>query len=210
MVLNKDKHLGDRIHRKSWVEEREGEDAARLREFPAFADFSDDELQRLVSAAHHDSMSGPWPLIHEQTPADSCFILLSGEVGVYVGRDKVATLGPGEVIGHSALKGGALRTATVTTAGPAEVLRIESEDLVGLLDAIPALRATIDETLARHSPPAPAPAQPPTDAEPARSKVNASVPVEVVNRFEQAARTAGLSAAAALEDALTQWTERNN
>lgn len=208
MVLNKDKHLGDKIHRKSWVELREGEDVARLREFPAFADFSDDELRRLVSAAHHDSTSGPWPLIHEQTPADSCFILLNGEVGVYVGRDQVATLGPGEVIGHSALKGGALRTATVTTAGPAEVLRIESEDLVGLLDEIPALRATIDETLARHSPPDPA--QPPKDAEPARSKVNASVPAEVVNRFEQAARTAGLSVAAALEDALTQWTERNS
>jgi len=208
MVLNKDKHLGDRIHRKAWVELRERDDAARLREFPTFANFSDDDLQRLVGAAHHDSMSRPWPLIHEQTPADSCFILLSGEIGVYVGRDHVATLGPGDVIGHSAIKGGALRTATVTTTGPAEVLRIESEDLVGLLDAIPGLRGAIDETLARHTPPDLA--HPPTDAEPTSSKVNASVPADVVNRFEQAASTAGLSIAAALEDALTQWTERNS
>lgn len=209
MVLNKDKHLVDRIHRKSsWVELREKDDAATLREFPAFAKFSDDDLHRLVGAAHHDSTSGPWPLIHEQTPADSCFILLSGEVGVYVGRDHVATLGPGEVIGHSAIKDGALRTATVTTTGPAEVLRIESEDLVSLLDEIPALREAIGETLARHTPPDLA--HPPTDTESTRSKVNASVPTDVVNRFEQAASTAGLSIAAALEDALTQWIERNS
>lgn len=207
MVLKRSKHLGEKIHRKHWVELRDGDDVARLREFPVFAEFSDDDLQWLVQSAHHDSMSAPWPLIHEQTPADSCFILLSGEVGVYVGRDHVATLGPGEVIGHSAIKSGALRTATVTTTGPAEVLRIESEDLVGLLDEIPALREAIDETLARHTPPELA--HPQAHAEPTYAMVNASVPTDVVLRFEEAAKTAGLGVAAALEDALTQWIERN-
>lgn len=206
MVLKR--NLGERVHRRQWVELREGDDVARLREFPVFAEFSDDDLQRIVESAHHDSMSGPWPLIHEHTPADSCFILLSGEVGVYVGREHVATLGPGEVIGHSAIKSGALRTATVTTTGPTEVLRIESDDLVGLLDAVPALRKAIDETLARHTPPDLP--HPPEHAEPTRVKVNASVPTDVVDRFEQTARTAGVSVAAALEDALTQWIERND
>ena len=99
-------------------------DADRLRKFAAFDNFSDHELLRLVRAAHHDSVSAPWPLIYEQTPSDACYILLSGEVGVYVGRDHIATLGPGEVIGESALRRGKLRSATVTTTGPAEVLRI--------------------------------------------------------------------------------------
>ncbi|MCH9668675.1 MAG: cyclic nucleotide-binding domain-containing protein [Actinomycetia bacterium] len=207
MVLKRSKHLGDDTGRGQWVELREGEDAATLRTFPLFAKFSDDDLQLLVQSAHHDSMSGPWPLIHEQTPADSCFVLLSGEVGVYVGRDHVATLGPGEVIGHSAIKGGALRTATVTTTGPAEVLRIESEDLVGLLDAIPALREAIDETLARHTPPALA--HPTAPEEPTYAKVNASVPTELVHRFEEAAKAAQVSVADALEDALTEWIERD-
>lgn len=205
MVLKR--NLGERVHRKQWVELREGEDAARLREFPVFAEFSDEDLQRLVESAHHDSTSGPWPLIHEHTPADSCFILLNGEVGVYVGREHVATLGPGEVIGHSAIKSGALRTATVTTTGPAEVLRIESDDLVGLLDEIPALRKAIDDTLSRHTPPD---LHPPQQAESTRVKVNASVPTDIVDRFEETAKTAGVSVAAALEDAITQWIERNS
>ena len=194
--------------RKSSAELREGEDAGRLREFTAFDNFSDDELLRLVRAAHHDSTSSPWPLIHEHTPSDACFILLSGEVGVYVGRDRIATLGPGEVIGESALRRGKLRSATVTTTGPAEALRIERDDLATLLAEIPPLREAIEGSVARHAPVVLAGST--TEPEPKRSKVNASVPTDLVKQFEQAANIAGATVAAALEDALTQWIERNS
>ena len=182
-----------------------GVDARRLREFSAFEKFSDDDLDRLAGAAHHVSTSAPWPLIQEQTPSDSCFILLKGEVGVYVGSDRVAVVGPGEVIGESALRQGKLRSATVTTIGPAEVLRIERDDLARLLDEIPALRETMDATAARHA----AAAGAPTPSKPQRVKVNASVPADLVERFEEAAGGAGLGVSAALEAALTQWIEKN-
>lgn len=180
-------------------------DARRLREFPAFEKFSDSELERLVGTAHHTSQSVPWPLIREQTPSDACFILLSGEVGVYVGQDRVAVVGPGEVIGESALRRGKLRSATVTTIGPAEVLRIERDDLDRLLREIPALRETMDATAAKH-----VQADHPPKPKAERSKVSASVPTDLVERFEQAADAAGVSHAAALEDALSQWVERNS
>ena len=131
---------------------RHGKVTRRLREFAAFDKFSDDDLDRLVRVAHHSSTSKPWPLIHEQTPSDACYILLSGEAGVYVGRDRIAVVGPGEVIGESVLRRGKLRNATVTTTGPAEVLRIKRDDLARLLDEIPALRQTMDATVARHVP----------------------------------------------------------
>ncbi|CAJ1582059.1 cyclic nucleotide-binding domain-containing protein [[Mycobacterium] wendilense] len=127
-------------------------DAQRLREFSTFANFSDSDLQRLLRAAHRNTRSSPWPLILEQTPSDACFILLSGEAGVYVGRTQVATVGPGEVIGESALRQGQLRNATVTTTGPAEILRIDKAELTRLLDEIPALREAVDATAERHSP----------------------------------------------------------
>lgn len=132
--------------------ERQKEDARRLRKFTAFEKFSDDELLRLVQAAHTFTTSAPRPLIHEQTPSDACFVLLSGEAGVYAGQERVAVVGPGEVIGESALRQGKLRSATVTTIGAAEVLRIERSDLTRLLDEIPALRQTMDETVAKHVP----------------------------------------------------------
>jgi CRP/FNR family cyclic AMP-dependent transcriptional regulator len=132
--------------------EEHGEDARRLREFAAFAKFSDNDLNSIVRAAHRTSTSGPWPLIREQTPSDACYILLSGEAGVYVGRDRIAMVGPGEVIGESVLRRGKLRNATVTTTGKAEVLHIGRDDLNRLLGEIPALRETIDETVARRVP----------------------------------------------------------
>jgi signal-transduction protein with cAMP-binding, CBS, and nucleotidyltransferase domain len=181
------------------------EDARRLRKYSTFDNFSEDELLRLTLAAHRTSTSVPLPLIHEQTPSDACYILLSGEVGVYVGQDRIAVLGPGEVIGESALQRGKLRSATVTTTGPAEVLRIERDDLARLLGEIPALRAIIDASVARH-----VPVELPPKPKPERSKLNASVPTDLVERFEQAAENAGVDVTAALEDALNQWAERNS
>jgi CRP/FNR family transcriptional regulator, cyclic AMP receptor protein len=128
------------------------EDARRLREFAAFAKFSDDDLRRIARATHRTSTSGPWPLIQEQTPSDACYILLSGEAGVYVGGDRIAVVGPGEVIGESAFRRGKLRNATVTTTGKAEVLHIARDDLDRLLTEVPALRETMDATVARHVP----------------------------------------------------------
>jgi CRP/FNR family transcriptional regulator, cyclic AMP receptor protein len=133
-------------------EEEYQEGARRLREFTTFDNFSDDELGRLVRAAHRTSTSGPWPLIHERTPSDACYVLLSGEAAVYVGQDRVAVVGPGEVIGESALHRGKLRNATVTTTGKAEVLHVGRGDLARLLSEIPALRETMDATVARHMP----------------------------------------------------------
>ncbi|KUI22711.1 cyclic nucleotide-binding protein [Mycobacterium sp. GA-1285] len=134
--------------RKQEVEQ----DASRLREFETFSKFSDSDLKRLVEAAHRTSTSGPWPLIQEQTPSDACYILLSGEVGVYVGQDRIAVVGPGEVIGESVLRRGALRNATVTTTGRAEVLHINRDDLSRLIGEMPALREAMDATVARHAP----------------------------------------------------------
>lgn len=128
------------------------EDSRRLRDFPAFAKFTPADVERVVRAAHRTSTSGPWPLIREQTPSDSCYILLSGEVGVYVGQERVAVVGPGEVIGESALRRGKLRNATVTTTGRAEVLHISRDDMEQLLNQIPAFRAAMDATVARHAP----------------------------------------------------------
>jgi CRP-like cAMP-binding protein len=128
------------------------EDARRLKEFEAFSKFSDDDLGKLVRAAHRTSTSGPWPLIREQTTSDACYILLSGEAGVYVGNDRVAVVGPGEVIGESALQRGKLRNATVTTTGRAEVLHIARDDLDRLINELPALREMMNATVARHVP----------------------------------------------------------
>jgi CRP/FNR family cyclic AMP-dependent transcriptional regulator len=189
------------------AKEHEEEDVRLLREFAEFKKLSDKDLERIVRAADHTSTHAPLPLIYEQTPSDACYILLSGEAGVYVGQDRVALVGPGEVIGESALRRGKLRSATVTTTGPAEVLRIERDDFARLLEEVPALREIMDATAARHAPVAvPEPTPKP---KPSHCRLDALVPTALVERFEEAANSAGVGASAALEDALTQWIQRN-
>ena len=134
------------------VTQQEAEDIRQLQEFEGFKNFSEEDLKRIVKASHRTSTSGPWPLIREQTVSDACYILLSGEAGVFVGQDKIATVKSGEVIGESALKKGKLRGATVTTTGRAEVLHIDRDDLDRLLEDVPALRGVIDATIARRVP----------------------------------------------------------
>jgi len=134
------------------VTQQEAEDIRQLQEFEGFKNFSEEDLKRIVKASHRTSTSGPWPLIREQTVSDACYILLSGEAGVFVGQDKIATVKSGEVIGESALKKGKLRGATVTTTGRAEVLHIDRDDLHRLLEDVPAMRQLIDDTVARRTP----------------------------------------------------------
>ena len=134
------------------VTQQEAEDIRQLQEFEGFKNFSDEDLKRIVKASHRTSTSGPWPLIREQTVSDACYILLSGEAGVFVGQDKIAAVKSGEVIGESALKKGKLRGATVTTTGRAEVLHIDRDDLHRLLEDVPAMRQLIDDTVARRTP----------------------------------------------------------
>jgi CRP/FNR family cyclic AMP-dependent transcriptional regulator len=134
------------------VTQQEAEDIRQLQEFEGFKNFSEEDLKRIVKASHRTSTSGPWPLIREQTVSDACYILLSGEAGVFVGQDKIAAVKSGEVIGESALKKGKLRGATVTTTGRAEVLHIDRDDLHRLLEDVPAMRQLIDDTVARRTP----------------------------------------------------------
>ncbi|MQA60570.1 MAG: cyclic nucleotide-binding domain-containing protein [Actinophytocola sp.] len=129
---------------------KSGSEARFLRGFPTFERFSSGELNKVVRAADRVSLPANWPLIHEQTPGDACYILLSGKVAVYAGREPVAELGPGDVVGEVAIRQGRLRSATVSTTEAVEMLRIEGEDLTRLLRELPALRDAMDATAAEH------------------------------------------------------------
>ena len=69
-------------------------------------------------------------------------------------------------------------------------------------------REAIEGSVVRHAPVVLAGS--PTQPEPKRSKVNASVPPDLVKRFEQTAGIAGATVPTALEGALTRWIERNS
>jgi CRP-like cAMP-binding protein len=117
--------------------------AERLAASAAFARCDRSDIDALVAAGRETSFPDGWPFVREGTPADACYVLLSGTARVFYGRDEVAVLGIGDIIGEGALLESGLRNATVSASSPCQALRVEYDALRELLAARPQLRETM-------------------------------------------------------------------
>lgn len=114
---------------------------------------SDADLAAVVGAGRHLTVPAGWALIGEQTPADKAYLIVDGEVSVRKGGAEIAQLGPGDVIGEIAIVEHKLRTATVVSLTPLEVIHFTRESLEQLLADVPAfgdaMRGTTADRLRR-------------------------------------------------------------
>jgi CRP-like cAMP-binding protein len=104
------------------------------------------EVLRGLSRASAEALAGigrvvhvppAWALLSESQPADSCYLLLDGEVEVREHGDAVATLEPGAVFGEAALVEHRTRNATVITKTDVRAVRLAFDDLVPVLGTHP-------------------------------------------------------------------------
>jgi CRP/FNR family cyclic AMP-dependent transcriptional regulator len=116
---------------------------AVLKAQPVFKDCSPSDLEDLANHSNHTSIPKDWPLIHQQTPSDACYVILSGEADVFVKGEKVATITTGAVVGEAGLTGHKLRNASVTSTTPLDLLHIEAEEFTALIERRPALKAAL-------------------------------------------------------------------
>lgn len=113
---------------------------AALAAQPVFKDCSKDDLQDLATHANRTSIPANWPLIHQETPADACYVILEGSADVLVDGKKVASITSGAVVGEAALAGHTLRNAQVTSTTELDLLHIDAEEFTALTDRRPALK----------------------------------------------------------------------
>jgi len=111
---------------------------------PIFDGFSDADVETIKNAGRFVRLPEGWSPIAEQTPSDKAYIILSGEASIRRGKEEIARLGAGQMIGEAGVLGHRLRTATVVAATPLEVLHYTDEQLRQLCDQVPALREAID------------------------------------------------------------------
>lgn len=104
------------------------------------------ELKRVIDKGSHVRLPANWSLIWEKTAADKAYLILEGEVAVRKGKQEVARLGPGDVIGEMAIVGHKLRSASVVSLTPLEVIHFTKEALTELLDDVPAFGQALRET----------------------------------------------------------------
>ena len=125
--------------------------AEHFKRLSHFDGLSDEQVQKIVDNTTHVTLPKDWVLFGENTPADKAYLILDGEVAVRRHGEEVARLGPGDTIGEVALVKHKLRTATVISLTPLELLHFTSEAVQKLSGEIPqfaqALEQTADERL---------------------------------------------------------------
>lgn len=114
---------------------------AALSAQPAFKDCSKADLEDLANHSNRTSIPKDWPLIHQETPADACYVILEGDADVFVKGEKVASITSGAVVGEAGLAGHKLRNASVTSTTPLDLLHIEADQFTELIERRPALKA---------------------------------------------------------------------
>lgn len=116
-----------------------------LRGFQLFAALPEEELDHLLDIVHLVSMPKDCILCNEGEIGDRMYLILDGQVEVILalGREEeriLSVLGPGEYFGEmSLLESGGIRTATVRTLSPIEIIEITRTDFDNLLDRWPKL-----------------------------------------------------------------------
>lgn len=113
---------------------------AALAAQPVFKECSKDDLQDLAMHSNRTSIPARWPLIHQETPADACYVILDGDADVLVNGNKVASVHAGAVVGEAGLAGHKLRNAQVTSTTPLDLLHINAEEFTSLIARRPALK----------------------------------------------------------------------
>lgn len=130
-------------------EERELVD--KLVGYKTFSNCSKEDITALVSAGGAFTLPAGWPMVAEGIPADAIYVVTSGELRVFYGREQVATLGPGDIVGEMALLGGGQRRATVTTADRTSGLRVENDAMFDVFAKHPAIREAFKAAYEAHS-----------------------------------------------------------
>ena len=101
------------------------------------------DARRVLAGGRALTLPQGWSPIAAGTPADKAYLITEGEVSVRKGGVEIATLGPGAVVGESAIVNRTLRSATVVALTPLRVVHFTAERIEELADAVPAFGAAL-------------------------------------------------------------------
>lgn len=127
----------------------EGSHTEKLGRLNRLENLSKADLQKVVESGRHYTLPADWSLIWEGTAADKAYLIVDGTVSIRKAGSEVARLGPGDVIGEMGIVEHRLRSASVVSLTPLEVINFTREGLEQLCDRVPAfadaLRATTQD-----------------------------------------------------------------
>src|SRR4051794_29550419 len=105
-----------------------------LRKVPLLSSCSTKDLQRIASRADELTLEPGKKLAEQGRQGREAFVIVDGTCTVSRNGKKVATLGPGEVVGELSLLDHGPRTATVTADTPMNVQVLDQRHFMAVLD----------------------------------------------------------------------------
>jgi CRP-like cAMP-binding protein len=124
------------------------ERALALRAAPLLASLEPAALVPLAELCADVTLAPGEVLLAEGELGDSLYVIVRGQVAVEQGGRRVAELGAGECVGELAALDWEPRSATVRALAPAELVRLERDDLMDQLGDHPELVRALAEVLA--------------------------------------------------------------
>jgi CRP-like cAMP-binding protein len=120
-----------------------------------FSGLSGRAVDALVDAGRLVHLPSNWALIAENTPADSVYVLLAGSTEVRHGKDVLATLGAGSLVGEAAIVASRRRNATVVSVSEVRALRVGYDELNAVFAQHPSVQQRVTAEWERRSATAP-------------------------------------------------------
>lgn len=119
-----------------------------LRRVSLFSSCSNKDLEKIAKAGDEVTMAAGSLVVDQGQTGREAFVILKGSATVRRNGKKVATLGPGSVVGELSLLDHGPRTASVVADTDCVMLVISQRQFLGVLDSIPALSHKMLATLA--------------------------------------------------------------
>jgi len=128
------------------------EEVEALRSVPMFSSLDDSKLKLLSFTSEWVEYPAGDILFSEGEIGDEAFVIMQGEVQIYVETDTgsllVTSRGAGEIIGETAIVCDVPRTATVTAKSELTVLKISKEVFMQLVEGYPEVAVAVIRELA--------------------------------------------------------------
>ncbi len=119
-----------------------------LRGVSLFSGCNNKELEKVAKAADEIRMTAGTLIVDQGQTGREAFVVLEGEVEIKRNGRKVATVGPGSVVGELSLLDHGPRTATAICTTDCTLMVIDQRRFLGVIDSVPAISHKLLSSLA--------------------------------------------------------------
>ena len=123
--------------------------ALHLKSLPLFEGLTTRQLMDLANEVHEEQHDAEAIIFREGEPGDCLYLIVEGQVRVTRGETLLRDQGPKSFFGEIAVLEDVSRTATITATSRVRFLRLDRDDLLRLMEELPAIAIGICQNLSR-------------------------------------------------------------